>query len=730
MEPLHRRIFIVSNRLPVTVKRKKEGFVFTPSVGGLATGLKSIFEEKNCIWIGWPGLAVKSEAEEKQIVNKLRRLQMIPVFLSNQEIKKSYEGFCNVTIWPLFHYFLQYTEYHNDLWEVYQQVNQKFFDCLKSNITDNDIIWIHDYHLMLLPGIIRQKMPNSSIGYFLHIPFPSYELFRTLPWRAEILHGLLGADLIGFHTYDYARHFLSTVKHLLDIEYISNQLVFEQRLLKVDSFPMGIDYQLYTQGGQNSDVAKLIKKHRSGLNNCKVILSVDRLDYSKGILNRLRAFSILLENHTEYREKVTLFLIVVPSRVKVPQYQKIKQEIDREVGYINGRYSTIGWNPIHYFYRNFDFNYLVAFYHLAEVALVTPLRDGMNLVAKEYVASRQNTGGVLILSELAGAAIELEEALLINPNNVDDIVQHIKLALDMPLPEQRQRMAIMQEKLAKRTNTKWSQDFFNSLIEVKKLQETLEARTVDRTIIAKIMEDYHSAQNRLIFLDYDGTLVNFSDNPQKVAPDPKLLKLLKSLASSNTVVIVSGRDKNTLASWLNKISNLNLIAEHGAWYKASKNDWQLVEPMSHEWKKEVRPILDSYVNRTPGSFVEEKDFSLVWHYRKSVADLGKIRGRELDRVLRNLAANLKLQVLEGNKIIEIKNYGINKGRAVAVWVERINPDFILAIGDDKTDEDIFRVLPNNYTIKVGVGLTAANFRVKTSEEVRNILKTLIKGSRK
>ncbi|MCK9245028.1 MAG: trehalose-6-phosphate synthase, partial [Candidatus Marinimicrobia bacterium] len=365
MEPLHRRIFIVSNRLPVTVKRKKEGFVFTPSVGGLATGLKSIFEEKNCIWIGWPGLAVKSEAEEKQIVNKLRKLQMIPVFLSNQEIKKSYEGFCNVTIWPLFHYFLQYTEYHNDLWEVYQQVNQKFFDCLKSIITDNDIIWIHDYHLMLLPGIIRQKMPNSSIGYFLHIPFPSYELFRTLPWRAEILHGLLGADLIGFHTYDYARHFLSTVKHLLDIEYISNQLVFEQRLLKVDSFPMGIDYQLYTQGGQNSDVAKLIKKHRSGLNNCKVILSVDRLDYSKGILNRLRAFSILLENHTEYREKVTLFLIVVPSRVKVPQYQKIKQEIDREVGYINGRYSTIGWNPIHYFYRNFDFNYLVAFYHLA-----------------------------------------------------------------------------------------------------------------------------------------------------------------------------------------------------------------------------------------------------------------------------------------------------------------------------------------------------------------------------
>jgi len=230
MKSRSRRIFIISNRLPITVKRRKDGLEFTPSVGGLASGLTSIFEKENCIWIGWPGLAVKTDAEKKQITDELKKLRMIPVFLNNQEIKKGYEGFCNITIWPLFHYFLQYTDFKNDLWEVYKQVNQKYFRQLESIIEEDDVIWIHDYHLMLLPGIIREKMSKISIGYFLHIPFPSYELYRTLPWREEILRGLLGADLIGFHTYDYARHFLSAVNHLLDINYISNQLVFDQRV--------------------------------------------------------------------------------------------------------------------------------------------------------------------------------------------------------------------------------------------------------------------------------------------------------------------------------------------------------------------------------------------------------------------------------------------------------------------------------------------------------------------
>jgi len=729
MKSSDRRIFIISNRLPVTVKRRKDELEFTPSVGGLASGLKSIFERKDCVWMGWPGLAVKNDAEKKLITDKLKKLRMIPVFLTSQEIKKSYEGFCNITIWPLFHYFLQYTEYRDDLWEIYKQVNQKFFRRLESVITDKDLIWIHDYHLMLLPGIVRKKKSKISIGYFLHIPFPSYELYRTLPWREELLQGLLGADLIGFHTFDYARHFLSTVSHLLDIEYISNQLVFEQRVVKVDSFPMGIDYDIFASESQNAKVANLLAKHRSKLNKCKIILSIDRLDYSKGIINRLRAFDILLDNYPEYREHVTLFLIVVPSRMKVPQYQKIKQEIDREVGYINGKYNTISWTPIHYFYRSFNFNNLAAFYQLAEIALVTPLRDGMNLVAKEYIASRQNMDGVLILSELAGAVIELEEALVINPNNVADIVRHIKLALDMPIPEQRQRMASMQSKLKRHTNREWAKDFFESLSEVKKLQQAMEASTLDQANIKKILNHYQSAKNRLIFLDYDGTLVDFAEDPQKVAPDKKLLKLMKNLAAENTVVIVSGRDKGSLESWLGRLDKLNLIAEHGAWFKEPNTDWQLIESMSNEWKKEIRPILDFYVNRTPGSFVEEKDFSLVWHYRKMVAELGKIRARELAQTLRNMASTLKLQVLEGNKVIEIKNYGINKGRAVSAWVSRVNPDFIMAIGDDKTDEDIFKELLDYYTIKVGIGLTAAKYRVRTTAEVRNILRTLIKGIR-
>jgi len=725
MKSRGKRIFIISNRLPITVKRKKDRLEFSLSVGGLASGLTSIFKNENCIWIGWPGLAVKTDAEKKQITDELKKLRMIPVFLSNQEIKKGYEGFCNITIWPLFHYFLQYTDFKNDLWEVYKQVNQKYFRQLESIITEDDIIWVHDYHLMLLPGIIREKMSKISIGYFLHIPFPSYELYRTLPWREEILRGLLGADLIGFHTYDYARHFLSAVNHLLDISYISNQIVFEQRVLKVDSFPLGIDYNMYADGAQNPNVAKLLQKHRSKLESCKIILSVDRLDYSKGIVNRLKAFSSFLEKYPQYKEQVSLFLIVVPSRIKVPQYQKIKQEIDREVGSINGQYNTISWIPVHYFYRSFNFNNLAAFYQLADIALVTPLRDGMNLVAKEYLASRQNMPGVLILSELAGAAIELNEALVVNPNNINDIVLNIKAALDMPAEEQRERLVSLQKKLERYTNHNWAEDFFERLREVKKLQETMEASTIDRVTIRKIFDHYQSAKKRLFFLDYDGTLVNFSKDPQKVAPDDQLLKLITDLSMQNTVVIVSGRDKDTLEKWLGSLDKINLIAEHGAWFKDTNSTWQLIESMSNEWKREIQPVLDFYVRRTPGSFIEEKDYSLVWHYRKTVAELGNIRARELVQTLRNMASTLKLQVLEGNMIVEVKNYGINKGRAVSVWVNRINPDFIMAIGDDRTDEDIFTELNDRYTIKVGIGTTAAKYRVKTPEEVRNLLKTLV-----
>lgn len=719
-----RRIFIVSNRLPVTVKQKNGGFELIPSVGGLATGLKSIFEQKNCIWIGWPGLTIHSDTDKQTITTELQKLRMIPVFLNTQEIKKSYEGFCNVTIWPLFHYFTQYTDYDTRKWGVYKRVNQKFFKQLESVVTEKDIIWIHDYHLLLLPGIVRKKYTRSTIGFFLHIPFPSYEVYRTLPWRKEILNGILGADLIGFHTFDYARHFLSAVNRLLDIDYISNQLVYQHRAIKVDSFPLGIDYETYASGGKSSKARKILEKHKNSLNDCKVILSVDRLDYSKGIINRLKAYQLFLKIFPEYREKVTLFLIVVPSRSKVPQYQQIKVEIDKTVGEINGKYNTISWTPIHYYYRSFNFDHLSAFYQLADIALITPLRDGMNLVAKEYVASRSDADGVLVLSEMAGAAAELDEAVIINPNNIMDIAEGIKTALDMPVTEQRQRLASMQEKIKLYTNQYWAKDFFDRLIDVKNLQISMEAKIVDQATMDCLWQKYRSAKKRLIVLDYDGTLVHFSRDPQKAIPDQALLKLLQKLAVENHLVIVSGRDKETLDRWLSKLPRVNLIAEHGAWLRDADGDWQLIEPMSDEWKREIRPVMDFYVSRTPGSFIEEKDYSLVWHYRKTTSELGKIRTRELTETLRYLVVGLKLQILEGNKVIEVKNIGINKGRAISKWIQRLELDFVLAIGDDKTDEDIFNEISGQFTIKVGIGTTAANYRVKAPEDVRKILKKL------
>jgi len=717
----HRRIFIVSNRLPVTVKKNSKGFVLSPSVGGLATGLKSIFEQENCIWIGWQGLTVKSEAEKNNITVKLQKLRMIPIFLTPQEIKKSYEGFCNVTIWPLFHYFSQFTEYDTRMWDIYKRVNHKFYKQIESVINEDDIVWIHDYHLLLLPGILRKSFCKLTIGFFLHIPFPSYEVYRTLPYRKEILSGILGSDLVGFHTFDYARHFLSAVDHLLDIDYVSNQLVYHQRIIKVDSFPLGIDYETYARGGKSQKALKIVSKHKRYLNNCKVILSIDRLDYSKGIINRLKGYNMFLELYPEYREKVTLFIIVVPSRSKVPQYQQIKFEIDKTVGEINGRYNTIGWTPIHYYYRSFNFDNISAFYQLADIALITPLRDGMNLVAKEYIANRQEKTGVLILSEMAGAATELDEAIIINPNNIMDIVNGIKSALDMPVREQHERLQSMQQKVKRYTNHYWSNDFFDRLIEVKNLQKMMEAKSIDQEILESIITQYETARKRLIFLDYDGTLVDFSKDPQRVAPDDDLLKMISQLSKKSHVVIISGRDKNTLDKWLGDLESVNLVAEHGAWYRDYNNEWQLIDPMSNDWKREIRPILDFYVGRTPGSFIEEKDFSLVWHYRKTTSELGQIRARELSQNLRFITSSLGLQILEGNKVIEVKNNGINKGRAVLRWIQQLSPDFIMAIGDDKTDEDIFNQLSEHITIKVGIGTTAANYRVKTPKDIRNII---------
>ncbi len=721
------KLIIVSNRLPVSLSRKGGKLQYQRSVGGLATGLASFYREYNSTWVGWPGIAAEKVKDDAQNIKRhLKRENCVPVFLPQSVVEQFYHGFCNKTIWPLFHYFPTYAVFSDTLWNAYKRGNQLFADVLEDILRPGDTVWIHDFHLMLLPAMLRKRIPDLSIGFFLHIPFPSSEIFRLMPWRDEVLRGLLGADLVGFHTADYVGHFLSSVRRILGYENSFNQVLTERRMIQADVFPMGIDYKSFRDAVSSPEVKKEIEKIKQRVKDNKVIISVDRLDYTKGILQRLVAFECFLNRYPDWRGKVTFILLVVPSRIGVERYAQLKRELDEMVGRINGKYGTIGWIPIWYLYRAVPKEVLSALYAVGDVALITPLRDGMNLVAKEYVASKINGDGVIILGELAGAAREMGEAIIVNPLDKGQVAKAIQQALEMSLGEKAERMIAMQQRLERYDVVRWANDFVERLRYTKEKQMVFSGKKLIGEEEKKLHEDYKKAKRRVLFLDYDGTLVGFKDKPEKAKPDEELIKILQRLIGDekNDVVIVSGRDPYTLQNWLGEL-RINIIAEHGIWIKEVDEEWAMIELFDNEWKEKVRPILDLYTDRTPGSFVEEKEFSLVWHYRRCDPILATVRARELKDALLQLIANLKIGVLEGNKVLEVKNTSINKGRAILHWLAKADYDFILVIGDDWTDEDMFEVVPQEaYSIKVGFGISKAKYRLDDPDEVRNLLKKL------
>ena len=725
------RLLVIANRLPFSITKREGEFHFRPSAGGLAVGLSSLPESYERLWIGWPGITNEKLTNDgkEQIIEKLADENCMPVFLSEKQIELYYLGFSNKTIWPLFHYFPTRTIWENNFWRTYEQVNQFFFKTVADIIEPGDRIWVHDYQLMLLPQFLREKFPDLEIGFFLHIPWPSFELFRLLPWREEILNGILGADLIGFHTYDYVRHFLSSICRIMGLEHTLGQIRKGNRIVKVDAFPMGIDYRKYSQAINNPTTKKEVDKILQIVGKRKIIISIDRLDYTKGITQRLEAFDLFLSENREYKGKVTLIMVAVPSRTDVEEYQMLRNNLEQLVGRINGEHGAIGYIPVWYLYRFMPFHKIAALYNVADVALVTPLRDGMNLIAKEFIAGKTDGKGVLILSEMTGAASELGEALIVNANNKGAIVQAIKDALEMPLPEQIERNRLMQERIAGYDVSRWSSDFINALSDIKEKQRELYVSKLSEFVKQELIRNYNRSKTRLLLLDYDGTLVGFKGRPAQAGPDDEILDLLRNLSGEkkNNIVIISGRDKKTLDEWLSDL-NVSLVAEHGAWIKQQDSQWQCTQPHEAAWKDSIKPILELYSDRTPGSAVEEKDFALVWHYRRADPELAGIRVQELRDALMNLTENLDVGVFEGNKIIEIKNVGVNKGRAVEFWTGKRKWEFLLAAGDDYTDEEMFRALPNGaYSIKVGLSISNARFQVDTLNEIRLLLKELARN---
>lgn len=727
MKQFPQKLVIVANRLPFTVKKD---LTFSKSPGGLVSGLETFLKKagiKNYIWIGWAGTQLDKKRFET-IKKKAKRFKSSPILIPAKQLDKFYNGFCNKVLWPLFHGFPSYVVYDESYWETYVEVNKLFCDEVAKYITENSVVWIHDYHLMLLPSMLRERFPEIMIGFFLHIPFPPPEIFMQLPWRKELLEGLLGCDLIGFHIYEYTTNFLRALSRTLGIDHKMGGILYQDRFIKVETFPMGIDFDLFHNACEKRKIKNFVKKIKNQLKDKKIIFSVDRLDYTKGIYNRLLAFEKVLLKRPDLHEKVVLIMVVVPSREGVEHYQRMKKQLEEKISEINGTFGKIYWTPVLYYYRFLNFDELIAHYLATDVILVTPLKDGMNLIAKEFVASRKDKKGVLILSEFAGSARELGEALIVNPNSINDLADTLEKALEIPEEEQAERNTFMQERLKRYNIIKWGKDFFSTLETINNKKNKLNTKLLNQDLINKIKSSFNKASHKILFLDYDGTLVPIVSKPHLAAPDKDLKELLTSLSQipNTDVVIISGRKKEDLVKWFDGIK-LNFICEHGIFIKKYNKNWETLVNISPDFKEAIKNIMEVYVDRLPQSFIEEKEFSIVFHYRNADPELASLRVAELIDELLILTGNMQVNLILGNKVIEIRPAGIDKGVAANIFLREKPYNFILAVGDDTTDEDLFMSLPEEaITIKVGLGRSFAKYSAKSYIEVRKLLESLIK----
>lgn len=727
-----KRLFIVSSRLPITIDDEQG---VQQASGGLVTAVNSYLKKRSSneydevLWAGVPGCTLSSWVASIKNVGETS-YTYLPVFVTEAEYNGYYNGHSNSVLWPLFHYFPSYAEYSVQCYNCYQKVNEQFAETLLMHLRPTDTVWIHDYHLLPLAALLRKAIPELTIGFFLHIPFPSFEIFRLLPkkWQEDLLSGMLGADLIGFHTIDYASHFLQSVLMILGLDNDRHIIHHDNRLIKIDVFPISIDYEKFHNAYNDEAVVRQRQSFQKEMPSRKIIFSVDRLDYTKGVHNRLKAYEYFLQTNPEYSGKVVFILVIVPSRDTIPRYAERKKMIDELISHINSKIGNIHWVPVIYQYTYLDFTEMMALYSACDLALITPLRDGMNLVSKEFVASRMDKKGVLVISEMAGAARELTDALTINPNDILDMAQKIKEGLEITVEEQASRLEAMQKRIANYDVQTWAEDFMTELYNIKQKQQTFQIKFLDSYSKRLVYDSYRSSRKRLLLLDYDGTLVPFSQNPDQAVPGPGLVELLKGLseAKENEVYLISGRSSSWLEKHFGKLP-LHLIAEHGARYKQKHGEW-ITEVQTHnEWREQVHNIMEMYVRRCANSSVEEKEFSMVWHYRNCNVEQGKLRANELTSELNEYIRNRHLQVLMGNKIVEVRQSGINKGSFIKRVIEADKHDYIFAVGDDRTDEDMFRELidqKNTYTIKVGPEASYAQYNLHTPHMVVSLLEGL------
>jgi len=477
------RLTIISNRAPYQLKRKFGQLSCEKTVGGLVSVLDEIMRQGGGTWLAW--------GETGEIPARIGipiddpKYSMSLVELTDLEVRNYYQGFSNRVMWPLSHYFLDRCHFRSEYWKAYRGVNEKFANAFELGSNAHENIWIHDFHLTLLPSLLREKHRDLSIGFFWHIPFPSSPVFRVLPWRKEVLRGLLGCDLIGFQLRSHAANFLQTVEDVfkIPVDWKNYSIDFEGRTVKVGVFPVGIDYQKWNELASRPGNIEKAAQMRREIGADQIILGVDRLDYTKGIRERLLAYERFLEKYPEYHGRVCMVQIAVPSRTRVEEYRILRREIDEAVGRISGRFSTRKWVPLRYLYKAFPMEELVNYYAAADTAMITPLRDGMNLVAEEYVASRMREDGCLILSEFAGAAGILSDAIVVNPYDVEGVAESIRNSLAMEEGERRNRMRLLRQSVKGRDVYWWCQSFLKSLNDIKGMDPAKKSLSPARKVL-------------------------------------------------------------------------------------------------------------------------------------------------------------------------------------------------------------------------------------------------------
>ncbi|XP_052887098.1 alpha,alpha-trehalose-phosphate synthase [UDP-forming] 1-like isoform X2 [Gossypium arboreum] len=683
--PFRQRLLVVANRLPVSaVRRGEDSWSLEISAGGLVTALLGV-KEFETRWIGWAGVNVPDEIGQKALTKALAEKWCIPVFLDEEIVHQYYNGYCNNILWPLFHYLglpqedrLATTRSFQSQFAAYKKANQMFADVVNMHYEEGDVVWCHDYHLMYLPECLKNHNNNMKVGWFLHTPFPSSEIHRTLPSRSELLRSVLAADLVGFHTYDYARHFVSACTRILGIEGTPEGVEDQGRLTRVAAFPIGIDSLRFQNALLVPQVQEHIKELKERFSGRKVMLGVDRLDMIKGIPQKILAFEKFLEENPNWRDKVVLLQIAVPTRTDVPEYQKLTSQVHEIVGRINGRFGSLTAVPIHHLDRSLDFHALCALYAVTDVALVTSLRDGMNLVSYEFVACQEAKKGVLILSEFAGAAQSLGAgAILVNPWNITEVAASIAQALNMSAEEREKRHQHNFHHVTKHTAQEWAEMFVSELNDTVVEAQLRTSKEPPELPQNDAVERYLRSGNRLLILGFNSTLTepvdtsgNRSDQIREKNPNlhPELKEHLTALCNDKktTIVVLSGSKSEVLDKNFAEY-DMWLAAENGMFLRHTKGDWMTTMPehLNMEWVDSLKHVFEYFTERTPRSEFEIRTTSLVWNYKYADVEFGRLQARDmLQHLWTGPISNASVDVVQGSRSVEVRPVGVTKGAAI------------------------------------------------------------------